>query len=337
MRNFLFLILIIILLGCISGCEEPAKKRPDVPIEGIKIGDLIPKHSEKLPSAINFKIFTFQIPAANYSRFSGAFDSLSKKMMRFSNDRAFRVNGFAAGLGNTKSFQTVGEYLKKAEARRTKLSSLIAYEYVGEEQYQGNDFLVGNIPANTLTSYFDISINSKEMNLGPGLLCWRINAHETGSRRGAVQVKIQGLFKPGLGSAFSRVKEYDTGERIFKPSSMVMKMDEGDFVLIGPKPHAIYSKPTKNNKGTDASSVDAAIKPISLAELFFLTHGNMILPKTSKVTGKEALIEEIKDKEEKTETTEKVQKEKTDEDLYKLVKDIDIVEVFLIINLGVGN
>ena len=123
MRNFVCLILLFIFFAGIVGCDEPVKKPSDNLTNGIKLSQLIPKHSEKQPTAVNFKIFTFDIPVANYGRFSEAFDVLSKKQMRFSNGKSFRANGFEAGLGNTNSWQTVGNYLKKVGARRAKMSS----------------------------------------------------------------------------------------------------------------------------------------------------------------------------------------------------------------------
>lgn len=326
MKNLVCLILILVSFAGIVGCDEPVKKPVDTPINRITLIDMMPKHSEKLPTAINFKIFTFQIPVANYGDFSGVFYALSTDMMRFSNEKSFKSNGFAAGLGETYSWQIVDKYLRKSGARRSKMTSLIAYEYPGEDPYPGNDFLIGNVTSNTLISYFDLERNSMEMPITTGFLGWRIKARQIAHRRGLIQVKIQGMFKPMISSMLSRAKDFDIGERIFKPTSMVMNMNEGDFVLIGASPNVIFSEPTDDDDSFDTSPDTYEIEPTRLVDLFFRTRADLNMPN------------ETESKDEKIKSDEDESKEGENEEVfYHLVKGVEIVEVFLIVNLGVKN
>ncbi|MBW8016870.1 MAG: hypothetical protein FVQ82_11835 [Planctomycetes bacterium] len=321
MRNFVWLIFIFVFFGSIVGCDEPVKKRPVFSPNGIKITDLFPEKSEKQPTAINFKILTFRIPVTNYGGMSGAFNGLSRDLMRFSNQKSFKANGFAAGLGNSETWQSVGNCLRKVGAKRKKISTLIIYEDIGEDQYPGNEFMIGNISSNTLVSYYDLSGNSRKMNLTPGLLQWRFKARKIAHRRGLVQVKIEGLFKRWRDTKLSRLEGYDTGEIVFKPTSMVMNMNVGDFVLIGALPRAIFSEPIDDENRFVVSPDGDSIEQMRLVELFFRTRGDVIMPKVTEGKGKE------------------VQAEKgiTGEVSYHRVKDVDIVEVFLIVCMGVEN
>lgn len=320
MRNLFSAILIITFFAGIVGCDEPVKKAPVEAAPRIKLDDILPKRSRKKPTAINFKILTYQIPLANYPGMSDAFKVLTKNMMRFSNAKSFKANGFAAGLGNATSWPIVINSLRKVGGRRAKISTLTVYDDLGEEGNYGNDHLIGNISSVTPTSYFDLGLNSKETILKPGLLGWRIKAHDT-ERRGVVQVRVQGLYKPrfniisGLKDFDEGKTKFDSGEIVFKPTSMVMNLNVGDFVVIGGRPDDIFSE-TVDEKRFDPLRNPAAIEPMRLVELFFRTRGTMIMPKTAE------------DLEEEGETGEV---------LYKPVKDVEIAEMFVIVCMGVDN
>ena len=106
MKKTIWLILILVFLVGVVGCDEPVKKKPN---NRIKIGDLMPTQKDKLPSAINFKILTFQVHANKYAMMSDAFNCLTTSSMRFANHNSFAANGFAAGLGNDKTWAIVGK------------------------------------------------------------------------------------------------------------------------------------------------------------------------------------------------------------------------------------
>ena len=318
MRNLISLIFISVFLGGISGCDEPEKKRPADPVPEIKFFDVLPKQTEANPKAINFRIITYRIPLANYSGMAEAFKVLNKDLMRFSNTKSFKANGFAAGIGNAETWAVVSGHLNRIGARRAKTSMLIAYENIEESYSGGNDFFIGDISMDTPTSYFDLSLNSKETILGPGMLGWRIKARDIPDRRGMIQARIQGLYKKQF-NLLSRLKDDDgentslgTGEIIFKPSSMVMNLNDGDFVLIGALPEAILSEPLIDNKRFTISPKGPALERMRLCELFFRTRGTMIMPKPGAET-------------------------QTGEVIYKPYKDVEIAEVFVIVSLGVEN
>lgn len=321
MRNLFSVILVFAFVGGIVGCDEPVKKTPVEPRPTIKLIDILPKRSGKKPTAITFKILTYQIPLVNYPGMSEAFNALTKDMMQFSNAKSFKANGFAAGLGNANSWPIVINSLRKVGGRRAKISTLTVFDDLGEEGNYGNDHLIGNISSETPTSYFDLSLSSKETILKPGLLVWRIKAHDT-ERRGMVQVRIQGLYKRRF-DIISRLKDYDegkikfdSGEIIFKPTTMVMNLNVGDFVVIGARPDDIFSETVNDENRFGALNNRAKIEPMRLVELFFRTRGTMIMPKTTKDLGAEG---------------------ETGEVLYKPVKDVEIAEVFVIVNMGVEN
>jgi hypothetical protein len=321
MRNLFSVILVFAFFAGIVGCDEPVKKTAVEPVARIMLGDILPKRSGKKPTAINFKIITYQIPLVNYPGMSDAFNALTKDMMRFSNAKSFKANGFAAGLGNATSWPIVINSLRKVGGRRAKISTLTVYDDLGEEGNYGNDHLIGNISSETPTSYFELGLGSKEVILKPGLLGWRIKAHDT-ERRGLVQLRVQGLYKRRF-DIISRLDDFDegktkfdSGEIIFKPTTMVMNLNVGGFVLIGARPDDIFSESTDDEKRFGALNNRSKLEPMRLVELFFRTRGTMIMPKTTEDLEAEG---------------------ETGEVLYKPVKDVEIAEVFVIVNMGVEN
>jgi hypothetical protein len=334
MKKTIWLILILVFLVGVVGCDEPVKKKPN---NRIKIGDLMPTQKDKLPSAINFKILTFQVHANKYAMMSDAFNCLTTSSMRFTNHNSFAANGFAAGLGNEKTWAIVGNNLQRVRAKRSKISTLVVYNDLGD------DYLIGNISAETPTSYYTLDGSDVEKRLPPGLLGWRIKAHKIADRRGVAQVKIQGFFKQYYNAMLSRIPDYNNGEILFKPISFAMNMDEGDFILLGAHPKAITHEPSINDENRFLiSGTGEVMERTRLVDVFFKTYGNMLLPKVIDVDDSEDKDEdkdddEDKDKDKKTDKNKPVRLKPGEEQLYEHTKDVPIVEVFLIICEGVEN
>jgi len=312
MRNIISLILIFVLIAGIVGCEEPVKKTPKVPKSAIKISDLMPVNSEKLPPAINFKIYTFQIPVNKYGAMSGVLNTLNKDSIRFSNYKSFTANGFDAGLGNALTWKMVGDGLKRAGAKRAKVSTLIVYDHLGD------DFFIGGLPSETLAYYYALDRSDVETILAPGSLCWNIRARKVADRRGLAQVRIQGLYKQHLNPKLSRLPDYDNGEILFKPSSVIMNMNEGDFILLGAQPKTVSLEPLEkeDKRFVNSPITGGRVERIRLVDLFFRTQADMIVPK--KIDGK-------------------VQKTKTGDILYEQARDVSVAEMFLIVCVGVND
>lgn len=303
----------LIFVITVAGCQETAKKRQEVSIEGVKLSDLVPKNTNKMPAAINLKIFTFQIPAYNYSILSNAFNSLSKNKMRFSSNISFQKNGFITGHGNADSWKLIGDGLQKTHAKRANVKSLIVYDELGD------DFTTGKLSLETSTSYFGLDGIKKEMTLPPGFIGWRIKTHILAERRGTAQIKMTGLFKQFLDNMFSRLPGYDNGDIIFKPTSVTINMNEGDFFLLGLDPEKLPNE-SDNERGNVTPSKDRTqIEHIPLHDLFFKTTTDIIMP--------EAIInpQDEQDKKNPGPTG------------YRRVKNVDVIEIYLIVCMGVEN
>lgn len=304
-----------VFLLTLASCQDTVQEKPRVraPLEGIKIGDLIPKDTEKMPSAINLKIYTFHIPVSNYEIMSVAFNALTKDKIRFSNYNSFNLNGFETGLGNAKLWKLTGDTLKKANAKRVNIKSLIVYDDLGD------DFLTSKLSLETSVSHFALNGSKTETKLPPGFIGWRIKAHTLPERRGTAQLKVQGIYKQFYDNMFSRLPNFHNGDITFKPLSFVMNMNERDFFILGPDPQIIPTGNQKNENTSAISQTETAIERLRLADIFFKTTSNIILPVETDKTQSE------KDQAISTPTT------------YRRAENVEVYEIYLIVCAGVEN
>ncbi|MCK4960170.1 MAG: hypothetical protein KAT00_12240, partial [Planctomycetes bacterium] len=114
------LVLVAVCQILTSGCEQE-RQRPrsrQAPLAGVKIGDLAPRTETPVMSQIQFRIFTYEMPAGKASILEGIFDALETKGIRFANRSAFLANDLSVGLGGEAAWGKMMERLDYAGARR---------------------------------------------------------------------------------------------------------------------------------------------------------------------------------------------------------------------------
>ena len=141
--------IVLITAVLIIGCAEPPNDGLTGPLAGIKLKDLRPADAYETPEEIHFRIFTFELPAKNFGLLEGTFESLWNSPLRFINYKAFSANGFSAGLGRDRMWDTVADKLRKAGAKKTKISALIIFDNTG------NDFVAAGLSEEKTVFYTD--------------------------------------------------------------------------------------------------------------------------------------------------------------------------------------
>ena len=103
-----------------AGCNTPGSTQtPRAAWEGTKIFDIAPspqKAEKHLLRTIDFDIYTFQIPAENLSKLENAWQILNTDALGFKDYKTFKSNSFAAGFGQTTTWDKIGEILLDANA-----------------------------------------------------------------------------------------------------------------------------------------------------------------------------------------------------------------------------
>lgn len=263
----LFSYCIIILAAGISGCAEPEKPDKAPSIEGIKITDLIPSTAEKLPPAISFKLYTFEMPGKNLPIMESVFSALSTGNINFTNRKAFARNAFAAGIGSKDLWAVVGKQLRDANAKKISTSNIIIRDKSGYE-----------IPAKEIMepvslTYIDLDTKIVQRDLRSGVLAWRITAGPAMPRKGTAAIRVEPLLRELQPSMISKVAgNEEFGLTVFKSNSMTMVIEEGQFLILAPQ--------------ADLANADKGpAQFVSLAELFFLGKGDFLTPRQDPASG----------------------------------------------------
>lgn len=258
---------VIIIAAAFCGCTKPKTQEPSPSIGGLKITDLIPSTAEKLPPAIKFKLYTFEMPRENLPIMESVFGGLSKSNINFTNRKAFDRNAFIAGIGSKDMWSVVGNQLRDAKAKKINTSNIIIRDKSGHEMP------VKEIMDSVSLTYIDLTTKIVQRNIRSGILAWRIKVGPAMRRKGTASIRVEPLLRelqPTMISKAAGNEEF--GLTVFKSNSMTMLIEEGQFLILAPQ-----SSLAKADKGFARSA--------SLAELFFLARGDFITPRQDGISG----------------------------------------------------
>jgi hypothetical protein len=229
----IFAIITVCLFYCIGCTPSP----PNTPVwENVKLKDLArTKHSAQsgtsLDSPLQFTMYIFSVPANNFSTAKDAWTTLTTKSIRFVGENLFRENGFAAGVGQAATWESVAEKLRAAEGKNQKTTELIIFDA------GFNRVSLLRIDAEKNIFYRAPNSQISGVTLGPGEAVLRISATTIPDMRGVCNLTVEPGFKNNakLGSLSA-----DTEDVVFSAVSFKAKMSEGDFILLGPASYASH-------------------------------------------------------------------------------------------------
>lgn len=251
----------VIVAAALCGCQEPEKRSEGPSIEGLKLSDLIPSTAEKLPSAIKLRLLTFDIPRQYLLQLDPTIDALGKENIKFANRKAFDRNAFAAGIGDKEAWSIIGDELKAAKAKKISTSIITIRDRDGYE------VPVKEIGENVSLIYTNADSRVIQHDLFSGTISFRIKAGPVARRKGTANIKIEAISRslnPTIISKAAGNEEF--GLTVFHSLSMMMKMEEGQFLILAPQATLAKAK----------TEVTAAM---NLAELFFFSRGDFVTRK----------------------------------------------------------
>ena len=248
MNRICFFVLLLCAIGP-GGCQDPPHGADQVPIEGIKLGDLAAGSGEAVPPQIFFRMFTFDLPADQLDHLGSVFRNMSKRQIQFADRDAFDANGFLAGFGTQQEWPALSAELDKLIARKTATRNVVVYEAAGDD-----------ISTSMLSSTQDVAWiggdgRVKRDTFAVGRFTWMLKARPMQTIRGVAQVEIMPAYKIGTQSFLTHLAHV----RDFAPfsdSGFSLRMSPGDYILLGSA-----GEPT----GPDGS----AIAPLTLNRLLF--------------------------------------------------------------------
>jgi len=293
--NKLILYISVMVAIAVCGCDQPQKLPQRPSIEGVKFTDLIPSTTEKLPAAIRLKLLTFEFPRENLLQMTRAFNALSEKNIKFTNRKAFDRNGFVAGIGSREIWSLTGDKLKAAKAKKISTNNITIHDRDGYE------IPVKEVFDDVSLIYTNASFQVIRHDLFSGTLSWRIKAGPAARRKGTAIVKIEALSRSQSPTIISKAAGHEEfGLTVFQSQSMMLKMEEGQFLILAPQ--AVLAKAE-----TQVS------ESMNLAEFFFFTRGDFVTRRQDTVS------------------------EKPDDGQYDFRKDIVLARIYMLICTEVQN
>ncbi len=246
----------VMVVVFICGCTEPHKVQKGASIEGLKITDLIPPTTEKLPPAIRLKLLTFEVPRQNLLQMTSAFEALSKEDIKFVHRKAFDRNAFVAGIGNKEDWSLIGDELKAAKAKKISTSNIIVRDRTGYE------IPVKEVLDDVSLIYTNVNSQVIQHDLFSGTISWRVKAGAAAQRKGSAVIMVEAISRTQNPTVISRAAgNEEFGLTVFRSLSMKLKMEEGQFLILAPQ-------------STLAKAKTQTSRTMNLAELFFFSRGD---------------------------------------------------------------
>lgn len=228
-----FFYIVLIATTCFLGCLEQ-DTGSDVSIDGIKLSDITPANSTRLPPQIFFRMFVFEMPAENFTSINDIFENLSTEPLRFVNEDIFRANGFNAAFGYNKMWDPTASRLRRLNAKRIMTKNIFIFDD------DGHDLAIGGTDNPQTMLYISKERIITVANLDVGQFIWRIKAKIIPQRRETAGVTIMPVFKSNNQPAFTKlIKGASSGEMVFGSAGFGLNMSGEDFILIGPSRYNI--------------------------------------------------------------------------------------------------
>lgn len=245
----------------LTSCKAPVKEKPVQKM--LKLSDLAPSSrpgsiAERRLKTINLDIHTFEMPAENISALTDTWQILYSKPLQFNNHEAFKTNSFAAGFGQIRMWNAIGNVLNDAGCKHIETASLLLPD--GET----NDFTITRLTREQTVFYTASSGSLAGVTVGPGNLSLRIKVEKIPGSRGVCKVYVLPAFPSPITSPIPQLNERaKVNEFLFTSAGFNLKMSPGDFVLLGPDKYI-------SHQITLGSLLFSKTKPIPTIKIFLI-------------------------------------------------------------------
>ena len=228
MERILSAIILVVLAGVLTGCNEGARTDADIS----KISELprIHKEDQRNFASAGFYVYSFDVDANEFNLISEAFEEPDDPTMKFNIPDVFTDNGFAVIGGQRDDWPELGQKLILAQAKKTETISLMLHERIGD------DITVGFLKE-AQQVFCKISDNKfLYLKLGPGQPALRLRMSRLIGLLGVCRVDITPVFTQGqMNKNGIFVRNRLIKDTVFKGSTIHFRIRPGQFVLFGPK------------------------------------------------------------------------------------------------------
>jgi len=221
------------LIVASAGCRTKPKAEEKI-WEQVKIGELAPPPSDRLPpaqlfSSVVMDIYVLELPADHVDRLDDVWSLLSADPIKLSSYNAFTENCFRMRYGRTDVWSQIQSLLASAGALKVATNSMALT--VNET----TDLPVAELPLPREISYMGTNLLKQTARVGAGILTLRLRPEPIPWARGVHKIigyptytiPVMSTIAPLQAKA--REKEF-----YFAPAAFAVQMAPGDLIVIGP-------------------------------------------------------------------------------------------------------
>jgi len=268
MARILSITILTCLALCFGGCKAPDESEPIW--EQTMIEDLAPAHRNKetdtqSPKVMNFDVHIFEVPAENITKLNNVWPMLAINRLRFSNYDAFIANSFRVGFGRINTWRSIQDMLTIVGSQKILTVSIVLADG------QSEDLTVIGLGTKRTISFISGKSSLHKAVIGLGTIALRIKATGSSGVPNVCKLVAYPVYTVPVKTNIPILADH-TKERefAFSPAAFGLKMNTGDFVLLGPAEYnsdtstltgLFFSKPEGSLFPTDVTGQTSKIKP----------------------------------------------------------------------------
>jgi len=216
-----------------AGCKAKPKAEEKI-WEQVKIGDLAPPPSDRLPppqfsAAVTMDIHILDLPADRTDRLDDLWSLLSADPIKLISYNAFTENTFRMRYGRMEVLPQVQSLLTEAGALKIMTNSMLL------PVNEGTDLPVAEIPIAREITYVGTNLLKQTARVGAGILALRLRPEPIPWARGVHKIIGYPTYTIPIVNAIAPLQaKARENEFYFEPAAFAVQMAPGDLVVIGP-------------------------------------------------------------------------------------------------------
>jgi hypothetical protein len=232
MRNLNCTLVLLCLSTAFLGCKRPAQEPPIW--EQVKIGDLAsaqsPKQDMPVLNALKIDVHVYSVPAHNIEQLRDLWEPLQLKGMRYTDQQAFRDNGFRTARARITVWDTLAQALARIQAQKVRTISFML------SQDEDNDLPLAGLHRPQDITFTGLDGSEERILIGPGIIAWRLKVERIPSNPKESKFTAYPVFKlAGVKPMRYQTRLIESSQIAFLTAAFSVRMGYGDLIVLGPE------------------------------------------------------------------------------------------------------
>ena len=214
------------------GCKQQAQEPPIW--DQVKIGDLASAKSpnEGMPvlNALKIDVHVYSVPAHNIKQLKDLWEPLRLKGLRYTNQEAFRANGFRVARARITVWGTLAYALARIQAQKVRTISFML------SQDEDNDLPLAGLHRPQDIAFTGLDGSEERILIGPGIIAWRLRVEKNASSPKESNLTAYPVFKlAGVKPMRYQTRLTEASQIAFLTAAFSVRMGYGDLIVLGPE------------------------------------------------------------------------------------------------------